>query len=214
MATKATDGNIPANSPAPRDAEKKRRVGRPRRVIALDQVADVAAQMYAQLGYDAVSIEAVAEQLGVSRATLYRTVRSMDELHTILFERSAQNVEIAARELLELHHDSREALVALITFQIDASIRMREYVGVYFGWGLPPDAFERWRQWAGAYERLWSTAVERAAADGHIDVDDPLVATRLMLGMVNWVSRWYRADGPHTAESIAAEAIRLVLPNR
>ncbi|GAA4544110.1 TetR/AcrR family transcriptional regulator [Pseudonocardia xishanensis] len=208
MASKATDGK----SPAPRDVGTKRPVGRPRRVIDLDQVADVAAQLYARHGYDAVSIESVAERLGVSRATLYRTIRSMDELHTVLFERSARNVELEAHALLERHKDSREALIALITFQIEASIRMREYVGVYFGWGLPADAFERWRQWATEYERLWSTAVERAAADGHLKVDDPMVATRLILGMVNWVSRWYRAEGPCTSESIAAEAIRLVLP--
>lgn len=207
MAATSTEGEGP-NAPG----VEKRPVGRPRRIIDLDQVAEVAAQLYADDGYDAVSIEAVAERLGVSRATLYRTVRSMDDLHAILFERSAQNVETEARELLALHEDSREALVALITFQVGASIRMREYVGVYFGWGLPQEAFDRWRQWASEYERLWSTAVERAAKDGHLVVDDPLVATRLILGMVNWVSRWYRPGGQHTGESIAAEAVRLILP--
>lgn len=196
---------------AERDVTGKRPVGRPRRVIDLDQVADVAARLYAEQGYDAVSIESVAEQLGVSRATLYRTVRSMDELHTILFERSAHNVEVDARALLDQHEDSREALIALIRFQVDASIRMREYIGVYFGWGLPPDAFDRWRHWASKYERLWATAVERAAQDGHLRVEDPSVANRLILGMVNWVSRWYRADGSYSAESIANEVIGLLL---
>ncbi|MGV9865886.1 TetR/AcrR family transcriptional regulator [Rhodococcus sp. USK10] len=189
----------------------KRPVGRPRRVIDLDVVADVAAKLYAEKGYDAVSIESVAEELGLSRATLYRTVRSMDDLHTLLFERSARNVEVEARKLMRKIKDPREALIALIEFQVDASIRMREYAGVYFGIGLPAETYERWRKWASGYERLWTRTVERAIEGGHLRADDPLVATRLILGMVNWVSRWYSSREKYTSESIAQEAVRLIV---
>ncbi|UIX31976.1 TetR/AcrR family transcriptional regulator [Streptomyces sp. GQFP] len=199
---------IPADDDAP---VSKRPVGRPRREIDLERVADVAARLYAEKGYDAVSIESVAEELGVSRATLYRTVRTMDDLHTLLFERSTRNVEVGARRLLREHKDSREALIALIAYQVDASIRMRQYVGVYFGWGLPAETYERWRHWAAGYESLWAKTVARAVEDGHLHAQDPLVATRLILGMVNWVSRWYRSSGTDTADSIALEVIRLVL---
>lgn len=190
---------------------EKRPVGRPRRAIDLDVVADVAAKLYAEKGYDAVSIESVAEELGLSRATLYRTVRSMDDLHTLLFERSARNVEVEARRLLRRITDSREALVALITFQVDASVRMREYAGVYFGIGLPAETYERWRKWASGYERLWTRTVARAIEDGHLRADDPVVATRLILGMVNWVSRWYSSREKYTSESIAQEAVRMIV---
>ena len=52
---------------------------------------------------------------------------------------------------------------------------------------------------------------------GFLDKTDPVVATRLILGMIIWVSRWYRPSEKVTAEQIADSAIallRLKLPNR
>lgn len=189
----------------------KRPVGRPRRIIDPSEVADATALLYHEAGYDGVSIEAVADKLGVSRATLYRTVGSMEGLHTLLFEHSVRNVEAEARALLKQRTDSRDALVDLIRFQVGASIKMRQYIGVYFGWGIPSDAYARWRQWAARYERLWSGAVQRAIDDGHLPAGDTLITTRLILGMVNWVSRWYRPSSGYSGDQIADIAVNLVL---
>ncbi|OOL33045.1 hypothetical protein GQ85_03430 [Rhodococcus rhodochrous] len=153
--TRTTEGGRPGGKGEP----AKRAVGRPKLTIDPDRVAEVALQLYDKHGFDAVSIEAVAEGLGVSRATLYRSVRSMDELHSILLERLIPTVEARAREILDRYTEPGDALVALIRFQILSSIRMKNYIGVYFGWGLSNEAYEKWREWASNYEELWMTAV-------------------------------------------------------
>jgi AcrR family transcriptional regulator len=158
-----------------------------------------------------VSIETVAEGLGVSRATLYRTVRSLDELNGIILDRVVNDVERDARAMLSQHDDPRAALEALIRFQIDASIRMRNYVGVYYGWGLSKDSYKHWRKWAAGYETLWTSVVDAAIRAGHLRGDDALLTTRLILGMVNWVSRWYRTSGSYDSEQIGNAAVALVL---
>ncbi|MFT4082205.1 MAG: TetR/AcrR family transcriptional regulator [Nocardioides sp.] len=190
----------------------KRSVGRPKLLIDPTEVATVAARLYDENGFDAVSIESVAEGLGVSRATLYRTVRSLDELHSILLDRLVHDVEDHARELLAKQTEPGAALVAMIRFQVDNSVRMRNYSGVYFGWGLSDESYKRWRRWANDYESLWTAVVEDAVEAGYLQSDDVQVTTRLILGMLNWVSRWYSGSSARTAESIGDAAVRLVLP--
>ena len=45
---------------------------------------------------------------------------------------------------------------------------------------------------------------------GYIEKADPIITTRLILGMILWVSRWYRPNEKITSDQIADEAIRLL----
>jgi AcrR family transcriptional regulator len=191
--------------------ERNRPVGRPKLKIDPADVAAVATSLYDQRGVEAVSIESVADGLGVSRATLYRTVRSVDALHGIILDRVVRDVERDARAVLEANPDPRDALEALIRFQVGASIRMRNYVGFYFGWGLQKETYNHWRKWASGYEALWCTVVANAMEAGHLRGEDPVLTTRLVLGMVNWVSRWYSSAARYDADQIADAALQLVL---
>lgn len=199
MSTKA---NTPA-TPRPR--------GRPRLAIDRDAVADAVAELFAEGGYDAVSIVDTAQKLSVSRATLYRTVPTKEDLLGILFERSTREVTKNAKAAIADAPDSREQLIRLIRLQSDAAVRMRNYMPVFFGGGtLPRDVVNRWHTWSRQYEKLWVKVVAANMADGNLEKDDPVVATRLILGMIIWVSRWYRPTESITPEQIAEAAIRLV----
>ena len=185
--------------------------GRPRKDIDLDVVADAAATLFNEGGYDAVSIEAVAEKLAVSRATLYRTVPTKDDLLGVVLERSTGDLYKNARALLRTTTDPSEALFGLIRLQVSAAIQLRRYFGVFFGGaGLPPDVYARWQRWSRKYEKLWVQVVQRAMQRGVLEVGEPIVTTRLLLGMVTWVSRWYRPSDGVTADEIADRAIELV----
>jgi AcrR family transcriptional regulator len=185
--------------------------GRPRLEIDRDAVADAVAELFAEGGIEAVSIADTAEKLSVSRATLYRTVPTKEDLLGILFERSTRELTERAEAALDALSDPGAQLEALITLQADAAIQMRSYMPVFFGGGgLPPDVFMRWRKWSRQYERQWAGVVEACMDAGYLDKADPLVATRLILGMIIWVSRWYRPAEKITAEQIADSAITLL----
>jgi AcrR family transcriptional regulator len=185
--------------------------GRPRLEIDRDAVADAVAELFAEGGIEAVSIADTAEKLSVSRATLYRTVPTKEELLGILFERSTR--ELTERTDVALASVSKpdEQLVELIRLQAEAAIQMRSYMPVFFGGGgLPPDVFMRWRKWSRQFEKRWSTVVAACMDEGYLDKTDPVVATRLILGMIIWVSRWYRPSEKITADEIADSAITLL----
>jgi AcrR family transcriptional regulator len=188
-----------------------RRPGRPRKEIDMQAVAEGAARLFAEGGYDAVTIEAVAEKLSVSRATLYRTVPTKEDLLGILFERTTGELNLAAKALVAEHRDSVDELPALVRLHVAAAIETRQYMTVFFGGaGLSPDVLARWRKFSRAYEKLWVDVVTRAMEAGVLPPSDPVLTTRLMLGMVIWVSRWYRPGDKYKADQIAEAVMALV----
>lgn len=209
-ADKVADGAEPENSVPPR-----RGPGRPRRQISMSDVADVAVQLFSEGGYDAVSIEAAAERLSVSRATLYRTVATKDDLLGVVLERLTQELSSGAVELMQATPDPEEALLGLLRLQIEAAIKTRRYLAVLFGGvGLAPEAYSRWQDWSRDYESIWTTAVTRAMKAGVLQWSDPRITTRLLLGMAIWVSRWYRESEGFTSDEIAEAAVQLISSHR
>lgn len=205
-----------AVAPGPDARQPTRRgPGRPRREIALTEVADTAVQLFAEGGYDAVSVEAVAERLSVSRATLYRTVATKDDLLGIVLERLTGELSAGAAELMANAGNPEDALLSLIRLQIEAAIKTRRYLTVMFGGiGLAPEAYARWQEWSRNYESIWTTAVTRAMKAGVLQWADPRITTRLLLGMAIWVSRWYRESEGFTPDEIAEAAVQLISPHR
>jgi len=185
--------------------------GRPRLEIDPDAVADAVAELFAEGGLEAVSILDAAEKLSVSRATLYRTVPTKEHLLGILFERSTGELTKAARASLKETDDPAERLLVLVRLQVDAAIRMRRYMPVFFGGGdLPPEVFERWHKWSREFESIWVGVIKENMDAGLVPPGDPVVTTRLLLGSLIWVSRWYRPTDKHNPESITQAAVDLI----
>jgi AcrR family transcriptional regulator len=185
--------------------------GRPRLDIDLGAVSDAAARIFTERGYDAVSIESVAAELGVSRATLYRTVPTKDALLGILFERSTADLLSAASEIVDAGHAAGEALRGLIRVHVAAAIRMGPFMTVFTNpAGMEAEVLARWRTWTRDYEQLWASTVDRAMAGGVLPQGDVTTTTRLLLGMLIWVSRWHGATPGVAEDDIAETAIRLV----
>lgn len=194
--------------PAPK---KTRPRGRPRLDIDPDAVADAVAELFAEGGLEAVSILDTAEKLSVSRATLYRTVPTKEDLIGILFERSTGELTRNAKASIKEIDDPAERLLSLIRLQVDAAIRMRRYMPVFFGGGdLPPDVYERWQKWSRDYEKIWVAVIKENIAAGALADADPVITARLLLGSCIWVSRWYRPKDKYTPEQITEVAVNLV----
>jgi AcrR family transcriptional regulator len=205
----STAGHEPSDN-----GEVHRPRGRPRTEIDPDAIADAVAGLFVEGGMDAVSIVSAARKLDVSRATLYRAVPTKEDLLGILFERSTRELTELALEVMAADIPVAERLRRMVELQVDAAVRMRHYLSVFFGGAdLPADVFDRWHLWSREYEEMWTQCVEEAMDAGVLARSNLVSATRLILGMCIWVSRWYRpSEGIDTAD-IAESAIALLFPH-
>ena len=210
-------GNLPTSDPDAAVAEATsgpRRRGRPPKPIERAALVSAVERLFSQGGLKAVSIEQTAKELSVSRATLYRTVASKEDLLGIPFEGMTHNLDSAARKVSKTEYPTPTGkLEALVRVQVHSCVQMREYLFVFWdGGSLPRDVYDRWRKWRHEYEEIWRAVVTECIEAGELNADDPKVATRLILGMTIWVSRWYRPDEGLTEEQISDHVMRLIHP--
>jgi AcrR family transcriptional regulator len=83
-------------------AEIKRRPGRPRRAATDDAITHAALDLLAERGFQAATIEAIAERAGVGRNTIYRRWRSKEELIADALRELTTDVDWSTEDLYSL----------------------------------------------------------------------------------------------------------------
>ena len=74
----------PVSAPAPR--EKRRRS------VTLERLLDGALQVFAEMGYQAASVEDICSRAGFTRGAFYSSFRSKDELLLALYRRRTESL--------------------------------------------------------------------------------------------------------------------------
>jgi AcrR family transcriptional regulator len=164
-----------------------------------------AARIFAERGYHTTSVADVADALGVSKPVLYYYLKNKED---ILFACS----RIATEQLQEALEGVRNAPG---TGWDKLRMLFRSYARVMctdFGiclirsttpGSLPPEMRERLyvgrRRLNSEVERI----IAQGIADGSIRSLHPRLASFALFGAFNWISNWYRPDGPMSPESIA-----------
>ncbi len=116
MSTQAESGNAPVTLS---------RVQR-KRGERIEKILTAAAALFGERGYDAVSLEDVAERLDVTKGSLYYYFASKDELGTAAIETLGNNWTARLEQLPTARHGApRDRLRALIREHI--TIAVREY---------------------------------------------------------------------------------------
>ena len=76
---------------------------------------------------------------------------------------------------------------------------------------VPAGKRKQWVKSQDAYIHSFRTIVEAGIETGVFRNDDPTVVTFLLLGMLNWITRWYRTGGPVSKEQLGEIASNLVI---
>lgn len=178
-----------------------------------EDILEAAAQVFRQKGFHGASMNDIADAVHLQKASLYHHVTSKQE---ILFELLDQALQlllerisvIAARELPageKLRLMIREYMQILAENMDLASVLLFEH-----------RALER-RQHArhvpnrNKFEALWREVLVEGVEAGVFKCEDVPLATRALLGLMNWTITWYRPDGGKTIQQIADDYSNLLL---
>lgn len=195
--------------------KNRSRLGRPPTIKdPVRTICDAAASLIAEKGYDTTSLQDVANAVGVTKAGLYHYFPTKQAL----FE------TIVLDTLEELYRDASAAIVAetdhrakLTSFMSAHAAYFSEhgerYRASFFGRSGDELANYTPQQVAArkAYTRLLEELLENGVRDNAFVVSDIPTFARGILGMLNWMARWYRADGPQTAPQIAESYAKTIL---
>ena len=177
----------------------------------LAEVYRTAAQIILRKGYDATSINDIANALGMTKAGLYHYINGKKEL---LFD-------IMNFGLDELD----EEVVTPATSIADPSARLRFIIAsharlVTRGQGAITILVDEITALTPAQNRIITRRkreyfnhlrdlLNELKAAGKLNDVDTTEATFSLLGMVNWLSRWFRQDGTLTQEQVAEQIAKI-----
>ncbi|ADH69462.1 transcriptional regulator, TetR family [Nocardiopsis dassonvillei subsp. dassonvillei DSM 43111] len=195
-------------APSRRGAAGRRRSGRPGHDA--DSVLRVAARVFNERGYDGTSMEDLARALGVTKSAIYHHVtgktellrRSLDLAMDALFAVTREEASTTGPAIDRLEHVLRGSVRVLVEELPHVTLLLR----VRGNTEVEKRALERRR----AFDHLIADLVREGAADGDIRPDvDPAVAARLLFGMVNSISEWYKPDRGLDSDEIADTLARI-----
>ncbi len=189
-------------------------MGRPsakeRKPYDLDAIVDIAVQVFLRRGYDGASLDQVAEAAGITKASIYYHAdgkeallargagRALDALFAVLEEPEAQE----DLEINRLKYVVRRTVEITVMRLPEVALLLRVRGNT---------VTERWiLEQRRRFDRLVAAIVGEAQAKGQIraDIEAGLI-TRMLFGMLNSITEWYRQGGGLSVEDIAAAAIRI-----
>ena len=155
----------------------------------LERVLDAAADLFRAEGYDAATMQQLADRLGLHKSSLYHYVDGKEDLLEKLTT-SAQDTAEADLEAAERNPEN--GFLTALSLAAEQTLRDLGRTGLVLrqkpGTPTGDAVIERRR----SYDRRLSALIEKAQQSGTIRDDiHPLLLSRLTLGMVSWLIEWY-----------------------
>jgi AcrR family transcriptional regulator len=180
-------------------AERLRKRSEARRV----DILRAAARVFRRRGTGATGMREIAEEAELSPGNLYYYFESKDELLHFCQERTLKQL-LAAVDAAKTAATCAERLRAVLRAHVYALLDELEGATAHLDIESLPDAVRvpliKKRD---SYERAVRGLVTEGIARGEFAPCDAALVTRAMLGAVNWTARWYRPNGPKSADEIA-----------
>ena len=179
----------------------------------LAEVYRAAAQIILRKGYDATSINDIANALGMTKAGLYHYINGKKELLFDIMNFGLDELEDEVVRPAQSIVDPAERLRCIIASHARLVTRGDGAITILVDeiTALTPQQNRKiTRRKREHFDRLRSVLNELKSAGMLQDVDTT-VATFSLLGMINWLSRWFKHDGALTDNQIADEIVKIAL---
>jgi len=178
-----------------------------------DRVLTSAARLFAEDGFAATSVRAVAERARLTKAGLYYHIKEKEDLLFRICERSIQEILDGARAALVRESDAASRLTALVRNHCGFFFRHPHNLTVLnrdMG-ALTGAQREAIRALEMEYLELIREVFRLGQKQGRFRKLDPTVAAFGLLGVLNTFDRWYDPAGPVKPEALVEQVETLLM---
>ena len=179
----------------------------------LVEIYRTAAEIILRKGYDATSVNDIANALGMTKAGLYHYIHGKKEL---LFDIMNYGMEELDREVVTPAQnipDAHQRLKFMIVSHATLVTRGQGAVTILVDeiTALTPAQSRKITRHKRFYFDFLRNTLDQLKAEGKLLDVDTTVATFTLLGMILWPSRWFRQDGALTSEQVGKEILKIAV---
>lgn len=167
------------------------------RSIRMQKIVEAATGLFHRKGFNTATLDEVAQELGLSKAALYNYIPSKGQLLSMIYSQAFEKIfhriyEISASKVSpeeKLRQIIRDHICNIITNNI-------AMFSVFFAEEnqLPSKDFQKIREEKKKYTRLVIKIIDEGIEQGVFKPADSRLQAYAIIGMCNWLYKWYR---PH-----------------
>jgi len=194
----------------PRNAQRD--LKRPKPGSRLEEVLESAAKIFFTKGFHATSIEDVARDVGMLKGSLYYYIKSKDDLLFRLLLAGIEDSDAFIAQHIDPQGEAVAQLEGAIRAQIDYIIENRVPFGLFLH---EFDSLSGKRQHKliavmSRYNSRFVELVRKGQAEGKLIAGEPWIIVNGILGMCNWLYRWYDPEQGSGAEKIKSVFVEMI----
>ena len=173
------------------------------------KIIKVSAKLMREKGYKGASLQQVSDRVGIHKSTLFHYFKNKEELLLAVLKVPIKELTHEL-ELIVADKDlpPEEKLKKAISTHIDLLTGNIDSANVYHAamMHLTSKNKKKYLETRRYYGRCFQQIVDEA---GFKDLDSKVV-TFAILGMINWMAKWYNKNGGLTTEMITSQFYRLI----
>lgn len=173
--------------------------------VTRDDIIEAAIALFREHGYHGTSMRDIARAVGIKKASLYHHFEGKQELLLTILDTGLERLITPLEEILAAEMSPEAKLRAAVHHH--ASL-IANYPGaaalfLYEDRALEEPLRARYVARRDAFEGFFRQILQEGMQDGTFRNGDVAMSTQALLGMVNWMTRWYRPEGRLSVEEIA-----------
>jgi len=179
----------------------------------LAEIYRAAAQIILRKGYDATSVNDIANALGMTKAGLYHYINGKKELLFDIMNFGLGELDEEVATPAKAIADPAARLRFIMASHARLVTRGQGAITILVDevTALTPAQQRKVTQRKRAYFDFLRDTLDELKAAGRLQDVDTTAATFSLLGMVNWLSRWFRQGGTLSEEQAAEQIVKIAL---
>lgn len=177
------------------------------------QLLDVAGRLFDVKGYAGTSIRDIANAMDTSISNIYHYFGSKEGLWNEIHRNSVRQLPLRLREAVAAETDPVLQLRRLLRVHLELADQFQRESRIFFVNINQVEATRNagQRQIQREVLDVYLEVLRRLQKQGKVRLRHPQIAAFNILALLNWMLRWYRADGKLSAPQIHREIIAFAL---
>jgi AcrR family transcriptional regulator len=177
-----------------------------------EEILRVAARLFAQHGYRAVTIDMISEDMGYSKSSIYYYFKSKEEILWRVFDSIYSTYQSAAEKARAEEPDPCKLMRRLIREHILTVVQHHDWTTIFFQneSELSKDRQRLIRSRKRTYNQIFELAYANGVRAGSFHDIPPHIAANAILGMCNSVFAWYDELRSSNLEEIVGHFLSLL----
>ena len=179
-----------------------------------DEIIAAAAKVFRTKGYHAATVQDIADAVGILKGSLYHHVKSKEDLLYLIVKEPIARIYARMAEIVASDLPAGEKLRRAILAHLEAFDQHYPHLFVYLHEReeMKRGFREQFKLSPKQYEQCWQQILREGMKSGEFraDLDVPVISYGL-LGMLNWLYKWYDPRGRLGVREVADQLSALAL---